>query len=371
MKKRTKQVFSFHHWLGLIAGTFLLISSITGSLLVFHHEIDEAQFADVATLDSPARELNIDNSFERILQLHPGADIRMPDFPKAEDQALKYEIRKEGKREWIFVHPQSGKTLATFNRADRRFVHLMLELHYMLLAGEVGKVLVLLGGVALFGLSISGLFLYRKSIVKVLLFRQRISLKSRRSFFSSLHRVVGVWSLLFNLLICVTGTWISFTIVQAAFSSSSAAAQEPAAGPVSIDKALNQLRKEHPEFEINYLVLPAQGRNKLTVLGRLQDDPAIYGPTLSAVQLNPATGEIDQRSFGRDLAWQQLVLKVFKPLHFGDFGGMGLKVLYAFFGIFPGLLAVSGFLLWCFRPQKDAPSQNKPTSRPLPARTLA
>ncbi|GAB3833009.1 hypothetical protein GCM10028895_51500 [Pontibacter rugosus] len=159
-----------------------MISSITGSVLVFHHEIDHAQFASHSTLEAPAAGLRIDNSIKRILQAYPGSDIRVPELPKGPNQALKYEIRKDGIRKWIFVHPQTGKALATVARADKRLVHVLLDLHYNLLSGTPGKILVLLGGLSLIVLSITGSILYRRSIWKVLSFRQRVSFKSSRSF---------------------------------------------------------------------------------------------------------------------------------------------------------------------------------------------
>lgn len=240
----------------------------------------------MSRLKAPARTLSIDKSFEQIRQLHPGCDIRIPVLPAAPDEALKYEIRENKGRKWIFVQPETGKVLVTVERTDQRLVHVLLELHYMLLAGTTGKVLVLLGGIALFALSISGFILYRKSIAKVLLFRQRVSFSSSRALFSSLHRVVGVWSLAFNLLICVTGSWIAFTIVQSAFSSTGAIAVEAPASSASVDDALRLVGEEVPLFEIKYLLLPKKAGDPLRLLGRHQGDPAWYGRTLSHIQVN-------------------------------------------------------------------------------------
>jgi uncharacterized iron-regulated membrane protein len=37
------------------------------------------------------------------------------------------------------------------------------------------------------------------------------------------------------------------------------------------------------------------------------------------------------------------------PLHFGNYGGLPVKLAYAVLGLTPGLLSVSGFVLWRLR----------------------
>ncbi|MFC6997944.1 PepSY-associated TM helix domain-containing protein [Rufibacter roseus] len=354
MKKRTKRTFSIHHWLGLWAGTFLLISSLTGTVLVFHHEIDHAQHVALSTLPAPAEKLRIDASFQHIRKSFPEGDLRIPELPQSNIQALKYEIRQDGKRQWIFAHPQTGQTLGTLQRADKRLVHVLLDTHYNLLMGKTGKVLVLLGGLSLVALTVTGFLLYRKSIMKVLSFRQTISFKSRRSFFSSLHRIVGVWSLVFNLLLSVTGSYIAYTIVLAALSPAPASSSITAS-PVSIDTTLEKIRKEHPHFQINYLRMAG---NSLSVLGKLQDDPAYYGRTYSNIQVDLNTGAVTSVNFLRDKTWYQRALSVLKPLHFGDYAGLGVKLLYSFFGFMPSILAISGFVIWRFR--RSASKKGRP-----------
>ena len=366
MKKRVKKSYVIHHWLGLIAGLFLLISSITGSALVFHHDIDHAQFKQQTTLATPASALKIDNSFERIRQGNPESDIRVPELPEAPNQALKYEIRKGSTRKWLFVHPESGETLATVDRADKRLVHVLLDLHYNLLSGTPGKIIVLIGGLSLILLTITGFLLYRKSILKVLSFRQLVSFKSRRSFFSSLHRVVGVWSLVFNLFISITGTWVAYTIVEHALAPAAPVADvQPAT--VSVDDVIKKVKSDYPEFDTNYLRFAG---GTLSVLGRHQEDPSYYGRTYSNIQVDLTTGEIKSVNMLRDQPWHKRLLTIFKPLHFGDYAGIWVKLLYSFFGILPGVLAVSGFFIWRLRKSKQLPRtpQKKVTkARPAPA----
>ncbi|WP_164891202.1 PepSY-associated TM helix domain-containing protein [Botryobacter ruber] len=355
MKKKLHKSFSIHHWCGLIAGMFILVISLSGSILVFDDDIDEAQFARHRTLAAPAKALHIDKSFERVRQENPGWEIRITALPGAPTDALHYELRQGQLRKWIFVHPETGAELATVNQADKRFSYVLLNLHYNLLAGTAGKIVVLLTGIALLLLTITGFILYRRSIFKVLTFRQKISRKSRRATYSSLHRVVGVWALVFNLFVCVTGLSLAITIVNNAFKGGSITIATPAM-PASVDAAIAQVRAAYPAFEVTYLRFPKTEDGTLQLLGRHHSDPAYYGTLYSNVQVNYTTGAIEKVDFLKDRSWPDRLLTILHPLHFGDFAGLLVKLIYCIGGLLPGILSVSGFVIWYYRQQ---PSQQK------------
>lgn len=358
LKKRTKRTFALHHWCGLIAGIFILAISLSGAVLVFHDDIDAAIYAEESQLSTPARALHIDSSFEWVRQENPGWDIRIMALPDAPDEALLYELRQGQLRQWLFVHPETGEKLATVPQAHNRLVYILLNLHYNLLAGTAGKIAVLLTGVALLLLTVTGFMLYRKSVLKVITFRQTISRKSRRNLFSSLHRVVGVWALVFNLLMCVTGISLAITVVNAALKGSTAAIQVPAV-PISIDAAMQEIEATYPGFEVTYLRFPVSDEGKLQLRGRFKTDPAYYGAIYSTVQVNYKTGEIESADFLREHPWHERLLTILHPLHFGDYAGTIVKILYSTGGLMPGILSITGFLLWRYR-RKQPPVKRQP-----------
>ena len=361
MRKRTKRTFSLHHWCGLIAGVFILAISLSGAVLVFHDDIDAAIYAEESQLSTPAHALRIDRSFEWVRQENPGWDIRIQALPEATDQALLYELRQGQLRKWLFVHPETGAEVATVPQAHNRLVYILLNLHYNLLAGTPGKVAVLLTGLALLLLTVTGFLLYRKSILKVVTFRQTISRKSRRSLFSSLHRVVGVWALVFNLLMCVTGISLAITVVSAALKGGTAAIQVPQV-PISVDKAIQEIEASYPGFDVTYLRFPVSDEGKLQLRGRFKTDPAYYGTLYSTVQVNYKTGSVEGVDFLREHPWHERLLTILHPLHFGDYAGLFVKILYCVGGLMPGLLSISGFALWYIR-RKQFPAKRPQAKR--------
>lgn len=325
--------------------------SLSGSILVFHDEIDNAFFNDRIPLNKPFQHVSFDRSFERIRADHPGWEIRVPGLPLQSGEALKYELRKNEFRKWVFVHPETGALVGTVARADKRFVNVLLTLHYSFFAGTAGKIFVLILGIAFSILLITGVVLYRRSLVKVLIFQQRLSLKSRRAFFSSLHRLLGVWGLFFNILICVTGIRIAYVVASAGVKAAPLAVSVPVMTH-SIDTLLAKAETTYPEFRIRYLRFPANDDGRLFLLGHLRSDPAYYGRLYSSITVNQSTGQIDAISLLKDKPFIDRVLTILQPVHFGDYAGIWVKLIYTIGGLLPGILAVSGFVIWRYRRPK-------------------
>ena len=53
----------------------------------------------------------------------------------------------------------------------------------------------------------------------------------------------------------------------------------------------------------------------------------------------------DQYDMREATPWQQ-IYDSFMPLHYGTFGGWPIKILWCLGGLTPGLLAISGFIVW-------------------------
>ncbi|OKL39354.1 hypothetical protein A3841_01935 [Pontibacter flavimaris] len=334
---------------------FILVISLSGVILVFDDDIDDALFASHARLEVPAHALHIDKSIGWVRAENPGWDIRVPALPVSPDEALLYELRQGQLRRWLFVHPETGEKLSTVGQAHNRFSYVVLNIHYNLLSGTPGKIVVLLVGVSLLLLTITGFILYRRSIIKVLTFRQKVSFNSRRSMFSSLHRVVGVWALAFNLLMCVTGLSLAITVVNTALKGGPKEVAVPQI-TTPVDAAMAEARAAYPDFEITYLRFPLNEEGKIQLLGRLTSDPSYYGKFYSKLQADYTTGELGAPYFVRDQPLLDRFLTSLHPVHFGDFAGLFVQLLYAFFGLMPGILSISGFAIWYCRqqPQQEA-----------------
>lgn len=343
--KLTKHIFRWHHWCGLIVGLFLLLMSITGSMLAFSEEMESYEERYIPAVSAKRGNANFDASFFKISNTFPDWEIRLYHLP-VQGKTLIYELRKKEKSRKIYVDPVTGEIIGENKNANRSFQRQLLLLHYTLFAGTAGKIVVFVIGTLFLITLLTGTIVYRKSLVKVFAFRIRFNNKSPRAFYSSLHRIVGVWSLIFNLLIVVTGLWLSGQIALTAIKSTGAkSVQAIQKKIVSIDAAIARIRSEYPAFEI-HLVRVRPASTTIQVSGRLSDDPSYYGNYYSGFTIDGSSSEILTSKFMKALPAGTRLSSMAGPLHFGNYGGTGLKIIYALLGLTPALLSISGFVLW-------------------------
>jgi uncharacterized iron-regulated membrane protein len=342
MVKKGKIIFSWHHWCGLIVGTFLLIMSISGATLVFTQEIEGVYERPWLVVKNPGSVYSYDASFFTVQKLYPGWEIRLAGEPKP-NEALVYDLRKDGKIKKIFAHPLTGAVLHISDRVQGQLQRQLLTLHYTLFAGTTGKVMVFFVGFLFLTSIVTGIYIYRKALIKVLLFKVTINWKNQKTLYSSLHRIIGVWSILFNLLIVVTGLFISGNIILTALGK--VKAENLGKVSFSVDKIKKEIQVKHPDCTIHFIRVAANS-SVVQLAGKFDSDPFYYGRYNNRFNYDGITGKLLGTEKLKDLNGWKKWQAITHPLHFGNYGGLPIKILYSFLGLMPGLLSISGFVIW-------------------------
>ena len=342
--KTGKRLFAWHHWCGLIVGLFLLVMSLSGSLLVFAEEIESAEISSFNKTNNESGAFFIDSSLRQVQSKYPGWEIRLYDQPK-KNETIIYELRRDTESKKIYVHPTNGTILHVNENAKNELQRWLLLLHYTLFAGTTGKVAVFIIGLMFLITLFTGLWVYRRSFVKVLSFKTRINKKSTRGTFSSLHRIIGVWSIIFNLLMVFTGLVLSYQVATNALKMVPAKKITTAAPEISVDQVRNKVQAQYEDFNI-HLVRIRPHSSQVQVLGRFDNDPTWYGHYYSGFVFDGITQEQESKIFMKDLPFTSRLIKMCGPLHFGNYGGLILKIFYSFLGLTPAFLSISGFIIW-------------------------
>lgn len=338
MNNRT--LLKYHSWFGLIAGFFLIIMGISGSILVFHEQIDQ-QFFKKQFQETYPEEINFDAAVQTIQTKYPGWDTRISHFQKGE--VLTFDLRNQKKRRYVFVNPSTGKILKDVN-SNTHLTSWLLKLHYSLHANVMGRITVLLVGILFFLSLISGIILYRKQLSKAIFFKIKIKRKNKRAFYSVLHRYIGTWALLLNLLLVVTGVILAYGVTMAGLNPKSAP-NTPRIN-TSITKNIEEVHLNLPQFKPTYLRLPLTPEGNIIAYGKFKGDFALYSSFFNRVELNPNSGEIVSVQKIAEASLLTKLNSTVSTLHYAEYGGWIIKFLYCLIGLSGPLLSITGFIVW-------------------------
>ncbi len=151
LKSRRRLWLSVHLWLGLVLGLFLAIFGITGSILVFHAEIDELLNPALLTVARPVGNPGykpLSDSIQAGVSAMPKqTTLAFGTYPRNDEAAFKLHFSEPlatgQTQSWqVYVDPYSAKVLGKrlMSSSDSPFpktlIGFIFELHYALLLGE-------------------------------------------------------------------------------------------------------------------------------------------------------------------------------------------------------------------------------------------
>lgn len=352
MSKSTgRRIYSIHKWCGLIAGLFILILGITGSILVFHKELDAFEHKREWTVDNAAP-VSVDTAYHSITQKYKNWDIRLKRFSGNPRETMVFELRRPAQRVTVFVHPSTGLILKEID-SNKTFVMWLLKLHYTLHAKLFGEILVLVFGTLYFISLLTGCIVYRKVLLNMFLFRIKFRLKNKRSIASSLHGYVGVWALIVNLFIVLSGSVISYQVVAHGLKvPKTSPAINTGPIPASLDKVLADLKEKTPEFLPSYIRFPTDKESPIIFNGKVEGQAFYYSKFYNTVVVDRKTGAIKKIHLNPSNDKTTKLSSIVRGIHFVEFGNLAVKILICLFGLSAPLLSITGFLLWKWKQKK-------------------
>jgi uncharacterized iron-regulated membrane protein len=199
-----------HLWSGIAAGLYILMMSVTGSVLVYRNELYRAATPEpIVSRDSGPR-LTDDQLAEAVRHLYPGYRVVKIARPLNLDEAVDVSLRRGGAIKQRLFDPRSGSDLGNSVQTGFWLVSKLLDLHDNLLAGPTGRKVNGLGAVALLVLTGTGLSIWWPGIKtwgRSLTLRRGVGWKSLNWH---LHSMIGFWSVGFMLVFGLSGAYLVF-----------------------------------------------------------------------------------------------------------------------------------------------------------------
>lgn len=352
-----------HLYFGLTAGLLLLPIGLSGSILVFRHEIDAALYPDLLHVEPAGRRVSVDTVVALVREAYPEPGIARLELPRSADEPFE-AILRDGRA--VYVDPYRATVLGS-HRAGETPTGWLFELHVALLAGERGKTVVGLVGLAWLLLGLTGVWLWwrgRANLRSGLVIRWR----ARPKLFNfDLHRVSGFYMLVPMLLLAFTGAGLIFFDLFSSAAHSLTGTPDPPPPPrasaarglsVPLDSVVARAQRVLPAARPARIDFPATPEAVCRVRLRMPGEMHPIG--MSMVFVDPYNGRVLHAENALEVPAARKLGYLYYPLHIGSFGGTFVQVLYVVFGLVPCLLAVTGALFWWGRRKKGRKKNKRP-----------
>jgi len=335
------------------------MSCITGLPLIFGDEIDHLTDHHVAAASVPegAPLAQLDDLVAASQQRYPSLKVVSlswdEDEPRVFVNVASNFDPKPGEDHTLVYDAHTGKLLEEPKSASD-FMDYVMRLHIELFAGLPGELFLgVMGSLFIIAL-VSGFVVYGPFMRKLDFGTYRAD-RSRRVQWFDLHNLLGIVTLCWALVVGLTG--VMNTLADPLFGVWRAQELPRLLAPYkgkplptqlgSVDAAVETARAAVPANEIISVVFPNDvfssprhyliwTRGKTTLTSRL------FTPVLVDVRSGRATE-------ASGLPWYLRVLEVCRPLHFGDYGGLPLKILWALLDLTLMVVLASGIYLWASR----------------------
>lgn len=342
-----------HQWVGFKLSLVLAFILFTGTLAVLSHEIDWLLQPSLRVAPSSVEG---QPRWERIAASATAYPRTRAILSISEPTARAFAARvmvafDDGRLGFLHVHPTTGVVQGegVWWGAQRVLRNMHRHLN---LPTRIGVPLV--SALALLMLvSVATSFVVYKGWWRGFLKPVRVA--KPRTLWGDLHRLLGVWSLWFLLLIAVTSVWYLVESLggdapappSATLAATGEAGEASREAGARLAASLAAVRRADPGLRIEQIVFPNERSGTLVFQG--QRSAWLVRPRANAAYTNPSTGEMLLRTDARDMGVHQRIGEMADPLHFGDFGGYWTKIPWFLFGLALTFLAVSGCAIYAIR----------------------
>ena len=358
-----RRALAGHTAIGLLAGGLLYLLCLSGTLIVIQQEWqrwEQPNQPEAAVVDPAA----IDRALRAVLAADAGKApsdhvyVHMPNpgLPRTvvttDHQAVYID------REGNVAGPEA-----------HGWTEFLIGLHYYLhMPAALGITIVGALGVMMAALCVGGVIAHPR------IFRDAFRLRARGSrqlAYTDWHNRLGVWTLPFGLAISITGALLGLATVLALAMATiwydgdarrvfePVFGAEPSFGPAptalpSVVGPLTYMARQHPEVQLSYVILhdPGTPRQFIQLVGEHRRR-LIFG---EYYEFDAAGAFRGTQHLSDGAAGKQVSASVYK-LHFGNFGGLAVKLGYILLGAAVTVVSATGMSIWLIkRRARGAPS---------------
>lgn len=332
-----KAIFQIHLWTGIGAGLYVLVVSVSGSAIVFRNDIYAANNSPIIIVEGVGQRMTTDQIGEAAKRAYPGYEVvQVYEYDDNPKRAAEVRLEKGSRLQNRYFDPYTGADLGPSVPWAIRVMAWFEDLHINLFGGRTGRQINAIGGALWAVLALTGLVVWWQGIgnwKRGLLVRLKSGWKR---FNWDLHSSFGFWTLLLTLMWGVTGIF--------------AAIPDPFREAVEYLEPLQRI--DNPAPQRGQRGIP-QSQDRGSVQSGDLPAPNTPGQANAGGQRGRRGGRGRRPQFKPRVGDQ--ILRGAYALHFGNFGGTTLKIAWVILGLVPGVLFVTGLLMWINRKVRRLP----------------
>jgi len=381
MQSHTIKIWAWvHKWSSLVCTVFMLLLCLTGLPLIFHHEIGHLLGTEVEAPPMPkdTPHASLDKVLDVARAQYPDRGVQFVSKSDETDDiwyvTMTHTQANTDDFRTVVVDARTAELLPLQPRFDEGFMWIMFKLHVDLFAGLPGKLFLGFMGLLLLVAIVSGVVLYAPFMRKLEFGTVRRE-RTARVKWLDLHNLLGIVTLVWLFVVGATGminTWADLVIkywqhdqlssVLAPYQGQpTVALAERAPVQQSLDAAMQQV----PGSKLSFIAFPGtsfSSPHHNTVF--LRGDEPLTSKLLHPVLVDAKTSAI---TAAPAIPWYLTALLVSQPLHFGDYGGRVMQIIWALLDIAAIFVLGTGIYLWLKKGRQASPSGDKEPAKPAQA----
>lgn len=334
---------------------FMLMLCLTGLPLIFHEEISHYLEDEISAPAMPPGTpvLPLDRLIASARQQLPDQHVMFVAVKQAEPVVVvamsPTAIPVPGQFHRLTVDTRTGAILGE-EAPHQDVMDVILRIHRDMFTGLPGELFLGLMGLIFAASIVSGIVVYWPFMRRLQFGTVRD--RSARLKWLDLHNLLGIVTVSWALAVGVTGTINTLAVplfdlwrAQTLPALLAPYQGKPLAEAKSVEAAVAAVRAALPDRLVASVTMPTTARfgspQHLIVWtkGRTPFTARMFTPVL--VDAQDST-----KMVAPGLAWYLRALQVSRPLHFGDYGGLPLKIIWALLDVITIIVLCSGLYLW-------------------------
>ncbi|GKS77413.1 PepSY domain-containing protein [Acidovorax sp. SUPP950] len=356
-QQRLRQWTWAHKWSSLVCTVFVLLMCLTGLPLIFYHEL--SGLLGLGIHPPPVAQGSPKADLDRVIgaarERQPGMVVQFL-ARELDDDTFWYVTMGSAPhatqgRKSVAVDAHTAQVLAE-PRFTEGFLWLMYKLHTDFYLGLTGKLFLGFMGILLLVALVSGVVLYAP-VMRGRDFGTVRQERSSRIQWLDLHNLLGIVTVTWALVVGATGvvnTWADLLIKlyqRDELAHATARHAHERAVPNhqlgSLQSAVKHAQGAVPGMTLAFVAFPGTDFTSPHHYGVfLRGDEPLTSRLVKPVLVDASTTEVTDSP---DLPWYLTALALSQPLHFGDYGGLPLKVLWALLDCITIVVLGSGLFL--------------------------